>query len=311
MPPAATSVPASLPSRDSARGPWLVLASAVIWSFGGTFARFLGALDPWTVVFWRAAWAVAFLAGFMLSRDGPKGMAALFRAMGRPGLVVAFCFALASTSFVVALGLTSVANVLLIQAGVPLIAALLAWAAFGERVSGPTWAAIAAVLAGVAIMVSDGLGGGRGALPGNALAVLIALAFATATVVTRRHAGVRMVPAVTLGMLISGAAAGLMLTISPGPGLAVSPGQMALLAGFGGLSLGLGLALFVTGAPLVPSAVAALLGTAETMLGPFWVWLILGETPGPRTLLGGGVVLGALVAHLLWQIAARGPRASG
>ena len=78
-----------------------------------------------------------------------------------------------------------------------------------------------------------------------------------------------------------------------------------LLAGFGAGSFGLGLALFVTGARLVPAAVAALLGVAETVLGPFWVWLAFGETPAARTLLGGGIVLAALLAHLAWQRARR------
>ncbi|TIP31817.1 MAG: EamA family transporter, partial [Mesorhizobium sp.] len=79
----------------------------------------------------------------------------LFRDMGMPGLGVAFCFATASTSFIVALAYTTVANILLMQAGVPLLAALLAWLLFRERVSQATWIAIAAVIAGVAIMVSE------------------------------------------------------------------------------------------------------------------------------------------------------------
>jgi drug/metabolite transporter (DMT)-like permease len=89
--------------------------------------------------------------------------------------------------------------------------------------------------------------------------------------------------------------------------LAVAPTQMALLAGFGAFNLGLGLALFVTGARLAPAAVAALLGVAETMLGPVWVWLAFGETPSGRTILGGAIVLAALTGHLAWQIA-RAPR---
>jgi drug/metabolite transporter (DMT)-like permease len=79
---------------------------------------------------------------------------------------------------------------------------------------------------------------------------------------------------------------------------------MAVLFAFGALNLGLGLALFVTGARLVPAAVAALLGVSETMLGPLWVWLFFGEEPAARTLLGGSVVLAALVAHLGWQMRA-------
>ncbi len=83
-----------------------------------------------------------------------------------------------------------------------------------------------------------------------------------------------------------------------------------MLFGFGVLNLGLGLALFTTGARLVPAAIAALLGIAETMLGPVWVWLFFGEVPAASTLIGGGVVLAALVAHTGWQMAGVRPPAS-
>ncbi|HEY9550182.1 MAG TPA: hypothetical protein VIR45_11830, partial [Kiloniellaceae bacterium] len=69
-----------------------------------------------------------------------------------------------------------------------------------------------------------------------------------------------------------------------------------------GLTLGLGLAFFAQGARLIPSAFAALLGTAETILGPVWVWLFLDETPSPRTTVGGAIVLAAILAYLAWQI---------
>ena len=75
-----------------------------------------------------------------------------------------------------------------------------------------------------------------------------------------------------------------------------------MLFGFGALNLGLGLALFVTGARQVPAAVAALLSVAESMLGPLWVFVFFGEVPAVRTLIGGAVVLGALTAHIAWQM---------
>ena len=276
----------------------LVLGSAVVWSFGGTIGRFLDGLDSWTVVFWRSVWASAFLLGFMLLRDGPRGTVILFRSMGLAGLGVGLCFTLASVSFVVALAYTSVANILLMQAGVPLIAALMGWALFRERVSGGTWIAIAGVILGVGIMVSDSFAG-RIAPLGDGLALLIAIAFATATVITRRHAHLRMTPAVCLGTAMAG-----LLAASQADGFAVGAAQMGWLITFGALNLGLGLAMFVTGARLVPATLAALVGTAEPVLGPVWVWLIHGEVPLARTILGGGVVMAALLGHLLAQFLA-------
>jgi drug/metabolite transporter (DMT)-like permease len=276
----------------------LVLGSAVVWSFGGTIGRFLDGLDSWTVVFWRSVWASAFLLGFMLLRDGPRGTAILFRSMGLAGLGVGLCFALASVSFVVALAYTSVAKILLMQAGVPLIAALMGWALFRERVSGGTWVAIAGVILGVGIMVSDSFAG-RIAPLGDGLALLIAVAFATATVITRRHAHLRMTPAVCLGTAMAG-----LLAASQADSFAVGAAQMGWLIAFGALNLGLGLAMFVTGARLIPATLAALVGTAEPVLGPVWVWLIHGEVPLARTILGGGVVMAALLGHLLAQFLA-------
>ncbi|TIL32107.1 DMT family transporter [Mesorhizobium sp.] len=279
-------------SRDERIGFLLIFLSALMWSFGGAIARFIDAGDSWTVVFWRSVWAAAFLICFMIWRDGWHGTLRLFRGMGLPGLAVAFCFATASTSFVVALAYTTVANILLMQAGVPLLAALFAWVLFRERVALATWVAIAAVIAGVAIMVSESLDGAVSPI-GDGLALLIAVMFSIATVITRRFAHVRMTPATCLGTMIAAAFAA-----SQASQFGVSSSDMGFLFAFGVVNLGLGLAFFATGARLVPAAVAALLGTFEPILGPIWVWLIHSEVPSGRTILGGTVVVTALLVHI-------------
>ncbi|RWP58360.1 DMT family transporter [Mesorhizobium sp.] len=279
-------------SRDERIGFMLIFLSALMWSFGGAIARFIDAGDSWTVVFWRSVWAAAFLICFMVWRDGWHGTLRLFRGMGLPGLAVAFCFATASTSFVVALAYTTVANILLMQAGVPLLAALFAWVLFRERVALATWVAIAAVIAGVVIMVSESLDGAVSPI-GDGLALLIAVMFSIATVITRRFAHVRMTPATCLGTMIAAAFAA-----SQASQFGVSSSDMGFLFAFGVVNLGLGLAFFATGARLVPAAVAALLGTFEPILGPIWVWLIHSEVPSGRTILGGAVVVTALLVHI-------------
>ena len=289
----------SQPSRETAGefrlGIILVAASAIVWSFGGAIARFLHVGDSWTIVFWRSVFAAAFLLVFMLVRDGPRGTLALLRGMGAAGAGVALCFATASTAFIVALAHTTVANILLMQAGGPLIAALLAWTLFGDKISASTWGAIVAVIAGVAVMVSGSISGSISPV-GDGLALLISVAFATATVITRRHAHVRMTPAVFLAMVVSACVATLIT-----PPQLVAPADFALLFVFGALNLGLGLSLFVTGVRLIPAALAALVGTIEPVLGPIWVWLVHGEIPSTRTLLGGSVVFLALLVHLVFE----------
>lgn len=287
-----TTISPTVSPREERVGFLLVFLSALMWSFGGTIARFIDTTDSWTVVFWRSLWAAAFLICFMAWRDGWRGMLRLFRDMGLPGLAVAVCFATASTCFVVALAYTTVANILLMQAGVPLLAALLAWVLFRERVAIATWVAIAAVIAGVAIMVSESLDGAVSPI-GDGLALLIAVMFSIATVITRRFAHVRMTPATCLGTLLAAAFAA-----SQATQFAVSTHDMAFLFAFGVINLGLGLAFFATGARLVPAAIAALLGTFEPILGPIWVWLVHGEVPSVRTIIGGAVVVAALLVHI-------------
>jgi drug/metabolite transporter (DMT)-like permease len=186
------------------------------------------------------------------------------------------------------------------QAGVPLIAALISRILFGEQLRFMTWIAVAAVISGVAVMVSDSLTG-RVSPIGDGLSLLIASAFAVATVITRRYSGIRMTPAVCTGAAL-GCVAALVLSLATAGSVAVAAWQLPILGVFG-VSLGLGMALFAQGARLIPSAFAALLGTGETILGPFWVWLFLAETPTPRTVIGGAIVLAAILAYLVWQIA--------
>jgi drug/metabolite transporter (DMT)-like permease len=278
------------------RGAALVFGSAAVWSLGGAMARYLGVSDSWTIIFWRSVFAAVFLLAFMLWSSGGRGAAVQFRSMGRAGVAVGTCFAIASISFVVALSHTTVANILLMQAGVPLWAALMAFVVFREQVSRATWVSIATVILGVLIMVSDSLGGQISPV-GDGLALLISLSFAAATVITRRHAEVRMMPAVLLGVVMAASVAA-----TQAGGFAVGARDAFLLFLFGALNLGLGMAFFVTGAPKVPAAMAALIGTAEPVLGPLWVWLVHDEVPGARTLVGGSVVLLALLGHLLWQV---------
>jgi drug/metabolite transporter (DMT)-like permease len=115
-------------------------------------------------------------------------------------------------------------------------------------------------------------------------------------VTTRRHRDIRMVPGTTL-------AVGLAMCIAAvfAKGFLVSWSDLAWLAAFGALNLGLGLALFSFGARMLPAAVAALVGVLEPVLGPVWVWLVHGEVPNDRTLLGGAVVFAALLAHLAYE----------
>ncbi|MGL3608367.1 DMT family transporter [Rhizobium sp. G187] len=285
------------PSATSPARSWigiaLVFGAAVAWSYGGAIQRFIGVDDGWTIVFWRCLFAGLFLMAFMLLRDGPRGTVRLFQAMGWPGAAIAAGFALVSTCFVLAVTMTPVANVVLFMASIPLFAALLARIALGEPITPLTWTSIAAVIAGVAVMVSASIGEGGSAL-GLALAATIAVTFAGMTVLTRRFPGIRMTPAASLGCFIAS-----FFAATQAGSFAVGLQDLALLFAFGALNLGLGMALYVTGARMIPSALAALLGTTEMILAPIWMVLLHAEVPSARILLGGGIVMAALFTYLI------------
>ena len=281
-------------SEAARSGRLLVGAAAMCWSTGGLIARLVDT-DPWTTVFWRGIFCAAFLAAVTALREGRR-TPGVFLGMGLPGLAMAACFAIASTCFIMALHRTAVANVLIIQSLSPFMAGLLGWLWMGERVAGRTWAAMGVAVLGSAIMISRYFytETTTGSLGGDALAFTVALAFAIATVILRRNRHVQMLPAAAL----SAALASLATASSARPGTA-DGGDLLLLALFGSVQLGLGMILFTAGARRIPVAEAALIGVLESVLGPVWVWLALGENPGVPSVVGGVIVLAALAGHTL------------
>ncbi|HZV95008.1 MAG TPA: DMT family transporter [Candidatus Nitrosocosmicus sp.] len=275
-------------AAERSRGVVLVAAAALCWSTGGLLARLVDT-DPWTTVFWRSIFTAAFLLVVIFIQERGSAWPQI-RGMGWPGVAMALCFAIASTCFINAVARTTVANTLVIQSTSPFIAALLGWAWMGERVQRRSWIAMAAALAGATVMASHSWG--AGSITGDLLALITAIAFAGATVIVRRHRHLRMTAAAGLASVFSA-----IFAWRPARPLDVAPDDLALLALFGAAQLGLGLVMFMAGARLIPVAEASLIGVLESVLGPVWVWLALGETPAPAALLGGAIILTALVVH--------------
>lgn len=276
-------------------GVLLVIGATLCWSLGGTIDRFITIEDTWVTVFWRSVFAGVFILGFMLARDGIAGTRNLIASARVPTVIVGVCYAISTICFVLALSYTSVAKVLLIQSAVPIIAAAISWVLLREKVPRHTMLAIAVVVAGIATIFSGSAGQG-GSLIGDVYSLAVAFLFALSVVVTRKYPGIRMTPAVLLGVAIAGAIAFVM----SGP-LAVSARDFGFLVLFGMVNLGLGLALFVTGARLIPSVLSALLSVIEPILGPIWVWLIHGETPTQLVLFGGAIVIAALCFNMYFD----------
>jgi drug/metabolite transporter (DMT)-like permease len=271
-----------------ARGVAMVAGAAIVWSTGGLIVRHVDA-DSWTIVFWRGMFAAFTLLLYMAVRDG-RNIVALFRGLGLGGLGVAVCFGTASLSFVIALQHTSVATILFLQSAAPLVAGVLAWLWLGERM---TWIKVSAMLValiGVGITVSDQ--DASGDFLGIALSVVIMICFALATVLVRRFSHVRMTPATCLSALWLVAVGGTL-----GSPASVEGIELALLFLFGACQLGIGFILFTNGARLIPAGEAILLSLLESILAPIWVWVwpTLHEYPGDRALIGGALVIAAVI----------------
>lgn len=269
-------------------------AAAICWSSGGLIARLVGT-DAWTTVFWRSVFCAAFLSVAVAVAQRGR-LPHIVREAGWPGLLMAACFATASTAFIMALSRTSVANTLIILSLSPFIAGLGGWLCLGERVRRRTWIAMGVALIGTVVMLWGSPG--AGSRIGDALALVTATAFAAATVVVRWHRTVQMPAAAAL----AAALAALFALGHARPSSATGP-DLVLLALFGIGQLGAGMLLFTAGARLIPVAEASLIGVLECVLGPLWVWLAIGERPGLFALTGGVVILSALVAHTAADLA--------
>ncbi|MBK8157336.1 MAG: DMT family transporter [Rhodospirillaceae bacterium] len=276
------------------KGTLLVIAAAICWSLGGLIARQITA-DPWVIVAWRGSIAALALLIFLLIRDG-KQTWSHFRNMGPGGIGVGICFATASISFVIALQHATVALILVVQSTAPLMAGLLAWAWMREKLGWPRIIAMAVALGGIALMFSKAEG--HTDATGTILSVVIAVAFAIATVLTRRYSHVRMTPATCLGTALMGVIG---FAIAGFDALHISSSDLFYLFLFGAVQLAIGLILFTTGARLIPAAEAALISLVETVLGAFWVFLFLGENPGVYALYGGALVLAAVAGNTLYD----------
>jgi drug/metabolite transporter (DMT)-like permease len=273
------------------RGVLLVLIATILWSLAGLFARLLTHLDVWTVIGWRALLGAASIAivGLIEWRAGrvenPLGFGAL-------SPVVALLAMIAISAYAASVMTTTIADVMVIYATMPFVAAALGFLVNRERVSTRTLIASSAALLGIIVMVASGLGSGR--LLGQALSMLMTLAFAGMIVLQRRQPGASIIVVNCLGALGAG-----VFGLANSPHEQIGLFDFAILFLFGLTTIGLAFVLFMEGAKFIPSAEAGLISLLDVVLGPLWVFIAFGENPGLATLIGGAIVLGAAV----WRIA--------
>jgi drug/metabolite transporter (DMT)-like permease len=282
-------------SAGVSAGGILVAVSAVAFSTAGLFTR-LSQVDPWTLLFWRGLFAGLTLFACVVWQERGR-VAAAFGGIGRAGLVAAGCSTLGTICFIWALRETTVADVTVIYALAPFVAAGIAWAWQGDRPDRVTLTASGVALIGVFVMCDAGMASGQrtgGQLTGALLALTMTVLMAVMMVVIRANRHVSMLPASCLSALTCS-----VLVLPAAHPLAVTGADFGLLALFGVFQFGGGLLLLTLGSRLIPAARASLLGNLELPLAPLWVWLVFGEVPAAATMVGGGVVCAAVLMDLI------------
>jgi drug/metabolite transporter (DMT)-like permease len=284
------------------RGLILTFTATLIWSTAGVFARFLGDLDVWAVLAGRAGFGALFLAlvAVLEWRRGLLGPRFGLGSKLAPLIIV--LAAIAMSTYIAAIRMTTVADVMVIYSTLPFVTAALAFVLLGERPSRRTLICAAVALTGIIVTVAGASGEGR--FLGEALSFVMTVGFGLMLVLQRRHPEMSMTSINTLASGVSAIGAFALASRQP-----VGAFDLYILAIFGLSTICIAFVMFMEGAKHIPAAESALINMAEAVLGPLWVFLAFGENPGAAAVIGGVLVLGAV----LWRIAPDllGGRASG
>lgn len=283
--------------NDQLKGLLITLFGVLCVVPDSLFVRLIDA-PALTVAFWRALLVGLLIFAALLVWQGAAPFRAFWRT-GWPGLIYVIAIGASGVMFVIAVSLTSVANVVFIIASLPVFAALFSRVALGERLSLRMYLTMAAVLPGLAVIAYGSGETANASLAGDLLALAVSAVFAAGLTAVRLVRQVSMVPGVALGYVLGA------LVILPWaqPG-AIQPEQAPLVAMHVGFIL-CSSVLLALGPRYITSAEVGLLVLLESVFAPLLAWFFIGEDPGGYALLGGGIVVGALFLSNLVVLARR------
>jgi drug/metabolite transporter (DMT)-like permease len=272
----------------------LLTLAASFTATAGVLLRWLDEPAEWRTIFYRALFFAATLIVWVgITRRGRYLQAV--RSVDANGLICALFYTISTTTYVFALFHTTVARTVFINGLTPLLTGIIAWIILRERVAGATWIGIAVAFVGIVIMTRDGMAGGS--LDGDTLAFICSLSAATMYVLIRRGRAVDMLPAFIVAAFMTAAVA------APWIGdFSASAHDVGIYAALGCVQLGIQYVLLTIGARHLPAAEAALTTRLTLVLSPLFAWLGAGEVPGRMTLVGGAVIVAAIVMHGLWTL---------
>ena len=272
----------------------LMVACALMWSIAGVVTRHLEHAKSFEVTFWRSFFTLLSLVVILPLIHG-KALIQKFKQDGSALWISGVCWSVMFTAFMLALTMTRVANVLVTLSIGPLLTAMMAHFFIGHRLATRTWVAIFLAGIGIAYMYAAQLSLGEpGQLAGMLVALCVPLAGAVNwTVVQHSHAlghDVDLVPAVLVGALISS-----VVTLPLSFPFQASAHDLGLLATLGLVQLAIPCTLSVVCARFLSAPEIALLALLEVIFGIALAWLGANEAPGSSVLMGGSLVIGALL----------------
>jgi drug/metabolite transporter (DMT)-like permease len=271
-----------------------MVAVTLMWSTAGVVTRHLEHAQKFEVTFWRSFFTMLCLLVLLPAFKGRE----VFGRMRQGGAALwlsGLCWSGMMTFFMVAIMLTTVANVLVTLAMTPLLTALASRIFIGHRIPMRTWLAIVVAGGGIAYMYARQLGQGV-SLAGTLVALCVPIAGAANWTITQHaHAqgkDVDLVPAVLIGAALSA-----LVTLPLAWPFQASGHDLWLLSGLGLVQLAIPCVLVVLCARVLKAPEVALLGLLEVIFGILLAWVGAGEVPGHDVFVGGSLVIGALVAN--------------
>ena len=276
-----------------AKGLLITACGVLVISPDGLLTRLIDT-DHWTMIFWRALF-LSFGMWLLLNFIHPNRVWRQYKSLKLPGLLMAVCYSLGTISFIFAITHTSVANTLIILSTTPLFASIIGRFVLHEKIEARTLVAIALAIIGISVISSGA--SQNSSLLGDVVAVLSSFFLACGFSFVRRYPNISSFSAISCSGLLTA----LMILPLAAP-LAISQSDMGYLMIMGLYMLPIGTALMFIGPRYIPAPEVGLLLLLESVLGPVWVWLALGEEPGSRTLVGGAIVISTLAINAVWAL---------
>ena len=272
-------------------GPLLVFLGALSLSFGGLIVKSFQGANLWQILFWRSIFFILVVSIFLILTYRKKVLTA-FVSSGIPGLVGGLILSTGFCGYVFAMYNTTVANTNFIIQTQTIFLALFGYLFLKEKISKLTLVSIILAISGIILMVGTSLSPGQ--MSGNIAAFIMPISFAILILIVRKYPTVDMVPlqliAGIFAMLVGYLVAGKIM-------ISFYDIFLGFLAGF--FQLGFGFILITIGARRTPSALVGIIMLTEAVLGPLWAWIFINEQPPLMVLIGGCVVIIAVLLQFL------------